>query len=150
MVTHLVNAFHCNELHAKARAGWVEFQRQAKAHAAGSTTAASWVSSVHVSTHYVSLESAGDERMALILSGRHPGAPCKNYLLDWLACNCPTEVVEQLAEAIFPANVRACFRSDDVVVVVFVAARARVCAAYRQGQGSSGDAGVVCAAQRAL
>ena len=45
MVTHLVNAFHCNELHAKARAGWVEFQRQATAHAAGSMTAASWVSS---------------------------------------------------------------------------------------------------------
>ena len=113
MVTHLVNAFHCNELHAKARAGWVEFQRQATAHALGSTTAASWVSSVDVSTHYVSLESAGDERMALILSGRHPDAPYKNYMVDWLACNCPTEVVEQLAEAIFPANVRACFRSDD-------------------------------------
>ena len=106
MVTHLVNAFHCNELHAKARAGWVEFQRQATAHAAGSTTAASWVSSVDVSTHYVSLESAGDERMALILSGRHPDAPYKNYMLDWLACNCPAEVVEQLAEAIFTANVR--------------------------------------------
>ena len=113
MVTHLVNAFHCNELHAKARAGWVEFQRQATAHASGSTTAASWVSSVDVSTHYVSLESAGDERMALILSGRHPDAPYTNYLLDWLACNCPAEVVEQLAEAIFPANVRACFSDGD-------------------------------------
>ena len=61
---------------------------------------------VDVSTHYVSLESAGDERMALILSGRHPDAPYKSYMLDWLACNCPAEVVEQLAEAIFTANVR--------------------------------------------
>ena len=132
MVTHLVNAFHCNELHAKARAGWVEFQRQATAHAAGSTTAASWVSSVDVSTHYVSLESAGDERMALILSGRHPDAPYKNYMLDWLACNCPAEVVEQLAEAIFPANVRACFRSASssslqrVLVYALLIAKAKI------------------------
>ena len=50
--------------------------------------------------------------MALILSGRHPDARYKNYMLDWLASNCPAEVV-QLAEAIFLANVRACFRSDD-------------------------------------
>ena len=148
MVTHLVNAFHCNELHAKARAGWVEFQRQATAHAAGSTTAASWVSSVDVSTHYVSLESAGDERMALILSGRHPDAPYKNYMLDWLACNCPAEVVEQLAEAIFPANVRACFRSDDassssslqrVLVYALLIAKAKIrpemLAAFAQHNG---------------
>ena len=134
MVTHLVNAFHCNELHAKARAGWVEFQRQATAHASGSTTAASWVSSGDVSTRYVSLESAGDERMALILSGRHPDAPYKNYLLDWLASNCPAEVVEVLAEAIFPANVRACFSSGNdassslqcVLVYALLIAKAKI------------------------
>ena len=92
------------------------------------------MSSVDVSTHYVSLESAGDERMALILSGRHPDAPYKNYMLDWLACNCPAEVVEQLAEAIFPANVRACFRSDDasssslqcVLVYALLIAKAKI------------------------
>ena len=109
MVTHLVNAFHCNELHAKARAGWVEFERQATAQATGSTTAASWVSSVDVSSHYIALVSAGDERMALILSGRHPDAPYKNYLLQWLARNCPSEVVDDFVADIFPANVCRCF-----------------------------------------
>ena len=139
MVTHLVNAFHCNELHAKARAGWVEFERQATAQATGSTTAASWVSSVDVSSHYIALESAGDERMALILSGRHPDAPYKNCLLQWLARNCPSEVVEDIVADIFPANVRRCFlRCGDLqraLVYALLIGKAKISAKLREAFG---------------
>ena len=139
MVTHLVNAFHCNELHAKARAGWVEFERQATAQATGSTTAASWVSSVDVSSHYIALESAGDERMALILSGRHPDAPYKNYMLQWLARNCPNEVVEDIVADIFPANVRRCFLlSGDLqraLVYALLIGKAKISAKLREAFG---------------
>ena len=49
---------------------------------------------VDVLTHYASLEGAGDERMALVLSCRHPDAPYKNHMLDSLAYNCSAEVIE--------------------------------------------------------
>ena len=89
--SHLPPHYHIqqgsNELQLKARAGRVEFERQAIAQATGSMAAASWVSSVEVSSHYIGLESVGSERMALIFRGRHPDAPYKQYMLPWLARN---------------------------------------------------------------
>lgn len=102
----MVNAFHANELHAKARAGWVEFERQATADASGSTTAGAWVSSVDISSHYIGLESSGDERIALILGGKHPDAPFENHVINWLKHNCPVDVIETLVNELFPKNVR--------------------------------------------
>lgn len=109
MVTHLVNSFHSNEMHAKARAGWIQFQRQASAANTGGTTANAWVNSNDISSHYIGLENAGDERMALILSNRHPDAPYENYILKWAERNCPKKVLNGVKTQAFPSNIRSCF-----------------------------------------